>query len=208
MTRTTLATTMAAAGLFAAAGSPIATAGGHVDGDCTLKTPRDAMTYEDAGAVYDCLADAMAEGYAEGPKRWIPKDFVTGYRDWTLASTLPADPGAHGGRFLLTYVNEVGAAEYLKFADEGVAMPAGSVIAKESFTVADDGKAKPGPLFLMQKAEAGASPRTGDWYYMAVQPNGTPMAVNVYTACNACHSAYEDSDYLAYPEEGVRASAD
>ena len=73
-------------------------------------------------------------------------------------------------------------------------------------SIGEDGKAKAGPLFLMQKTARGISPRTNDWYYMAVQPNGTPMAVNVFTACNECHSAYSDSDYLGYPEEDVRAT--
>lgn len=206
MIRTILTAALAAGSLFATATLPHAASGASVSGDCTLATARDAMTYEDAQAVYDCLSAAMHEGYLKGDKRWIPRDFVADYRDWTAASTLPADPGVHGGRFLLTWVNGTGAAEYLKFAEERGAMPEGSVIAKESFTVGEDGTAKPGPLFLMQKTAKGESPRTKDWFYMAVQPDGTPMAVNVFTACNACHSAYADSDNLAYPEEEVRAT--
>lgn len=203
MNRTILIAAIATTGLFAAATMPQA-ASDHVDGDCNLTIPRDDMTNRDAHAVYTCLADAMSVGYQTGDKRWIPAVFVEDYRNWTAASTLPADPGVHGERFLFTYVNSIGAEEYRKFADEDVAMPVGSVIAKESFSVGEDGKAKAGPLFLMQKAEVGASPKTNDWYYMAVAPNGTPMAPNVYTACNACHEAYADSDYMAYPEEDVR----
>jgi|GEM_PF-467569 len=204
MIRTILATTVAAAGLFTAASMSQAASGDHVDADCNLTIPRDDMTNADAHAVYLCMADKLSVGYMTGDKRWIPREFVEGYRTWTPASTLPADPGFHGERFLFTYVNETGAEEYTKFADEDVDMPVGSVIAKESFSIDDNGKAKPGPLFIMQKAAEGASPRTGDWYYMAVAPSGAPMGVNVYTACNECHQAYEDSDYMAYPEEDVR----
>ena len=39
----------------------------------------------------------------KGDKRWIPAEFVADYRGWTPANTLPANPGFHGGRFLLTY---------------------------------------------------------------------------------------------------------
>lgn len=205
MKRIALTTCIAvAAGLFGVASLPQAADGDHVDANCNLTIERDSMTNRDAHAVYECLAEQMTKGYLTGNKRWIPREFVEQYRTWTPASTLPAAPGFHGERFLFTYVNEIGAAEYTRFAEDDVAMPVGSVIAKESFSIGEDGKAKPGPLFLMQKAEAGASPRTGDWYYMAVQPNGTPMAVNVYKACNECHEAYEDQDYMAYPEEDVR----
>lgn len=204
MNRTILTAAIVATGLFATATMSQA-ANDHVDADCNLTIPRDDMTNADAHAVYTCLADTMSVGYQTGDKRWIPGEFVKDYRTWTPASTLPADPGVHGERFLFTYVNAIGAKEYMKYADEDVAMPVGSVIAKESFFVGENGKSKPGPLFLMQKAETGASPKTNDWYYMMVSPKGTPMAVNVYKACNECHQGgYADSDYMAYPEEDVR----
>lgn len=84
-------------------------------------------------------------------------------------------------------------------------IPAGTVIAKESFAVTDKGKVQKGPLFLMQKVAAGTSPETMDWYYMAVAPNGTPMAVPVMTACNRCHMGnYGDRGGLGYPIEEAR----
>ena len=127
MIRTILTATVAATGLFAAAGLSQAASEAHVDADCNLTVDRDAMTNVDAHAVYLCLADTLGAGYLKGDKRWIPRAFIEDFRSWTPASTLPADPGFHGGRFLFTYVNPVGAEEYLKFADEDVAMPVGSV---------------------------------------------------------------------------------
>ncbi|MHA1528434.1 MAG: cytochrome P460 family protein [Alphaproteobacteria bacterium] len=165
----------------------------------------DDLIFEEAQVVYDCIAADLHAGYMKGDKKWIPAEFVADYRNWTPANTLPANPGFHGGRFLLTWINEVGAEEYLKFADEDVNIPAGAVIAKESFAVTVAGKVKKGPLFIMQKVEAGVSPETNDWYYMAVAPNGTPMAVNVMKACNECHMEnYGFQGGLGYPDPEVR----
>ena len=88
------------------------------------------MSYDEAQAVYDCLKAELYDGYQKGSKRWIPAEFVSDYRNWTPASTLPANPGVHSERFLFTYVNDVGAAAYLEFKEEGAKMPAGTVIAK------------------------------------------------------------------------------
>ena len=173
---------------------------------CKTDVPVDDMTYEDAGKLYDCLQGKMADGYIKGPKRWIPKKYVEDYRTWTPASTLPANPGVHGERYLMTWVSPEGADEYMKFADEGVKIPAGTIIAKESFTVNKKGVAKAGPLFIMEKVAAGKSPKTNDWYYMMVSPKGVPQGVNVYKACQECHANYLESDQVAYPEEEVRAS--
>ena len=163
------------------------------------------LTYEDAKTVYDCIEADLHAGYAAGDKKWIPSEFVTDYRNWTPASTLPANPGFHGGRFLLTWVTEPGAQEYNKYKDADVNIPAGTVIAKESFAVNDEGKVQMGPLFIMQKVEAGKSPETMDWYYMMVAPNGAPQAVPVMTACNECHIGnFGHQGGLGYPVEEAR----
>ncbi len=199
--RSTLRTGAAAAG-FAFAVSVVPAA---AKTDCDPGKDGNDLTFEEAQVVYDCIAADLHAGYMKGDKKWIPAEFVRDYRNWTPANTLPANPGFHGGRFLLTYINEVGAAEYLKFAEENVNIPAGTVIAKESFAVSEDGKVKPGPLFFMQKVAAGVSPETDDWYYMAVAPNGKPMAVPVMTACNECHiGIYGSQGGLGYPDPEVR----
>lgn len=171
---------------------------------CNAAKPGSELTGVEAKAVYDCLKDAMVAGYAKGDKQWVPQGYVADYRSWTPASTFPAAPGFHGERFLLTYVNPVGAALYLQYLDTGVTMPAGTVIAKESFSVDGQGKASAGPLFLMEKVKAGTSPQTGDWYYMMVAPDGSPQAVNVVEACHACHAGFEGSDGLGYPVPEAR----
>jgi len=172
---------------------------------CDPGKPGGDLTHDEAQAVYDCIKEDLHAGYMTGDKMWIPAAFVADYRGWTPANTLPANPGFHGGRFLLTFVSEPGASAYLEYKDENVDIPAGTVIAKESFAVDDAGKVEKGPLFIMQKVEAGKSPETMDWYYMAVAPNGSPMAVPVMTACNECHMGnFGHQGGLGYPVEEVR----
>ncbi len=174
-----------------------------IDANCNVNKSVDDISYREAHDVYLCLEKKMFEGYNTGPKKWVNPNHVGQFRTWQAASTLPANPGVHSERFLFTYVNPVGAAAYTQFA-EGVKMPVGTVIAKESFSINSKGKSKPGPVFFMEKVAAGTSPKTGDWFYTMVAPTGKPQAVNVFKACHECHSGFEDSDFLGYPDEEVR----
>jgi hypothetical protein len=193
----TLRTVAAAAGIVSIASFAQAACDPGKDGN--------DLTFDDAQVVYDCIAAELHTGYMTGDKRWIPAEYVADYRNWTSANTLPANPGFHGGRFLLTWVNGIGAEEYLKYKDEDVNIPAGTVIAKESFAVSEAGKVQKGPLFIMEKVAAGVSPETDDWYYMMVAPNGAPQAVPVITACSECHQGnFGFRGGLGYPDEDVR----
>lgn len=167
--------------------------------ECKAAKPGSELSYAEANVVYDCIADALHAGYKTGEKRWVNSDHVAGYRGWTRASTVPANPGWHTERFLMTWVNETGAAEYLKYA-ENPTIPAGTVIAKESFAVAEDGSVQNGPLFLMEKVAAGTSPQTDDWFYTMVSAKGSPMAINVVAACSECHQGnFAAQGGLGYP---------
>lgn len=174
-----------------------------VDANCNVNKSVDDVSYREAHDVYLCLERKMFDGYNTGPKRWVNANHVGQFRTWTPASTLPANPGVHSNRFLFTYVNPIGAAAYTQFAD-GVKMPVGTVIAKESFSINSKGKSKPGPVFFMEKVAAGTSPKTGDWFYTMVAPSGKPQAVNVFKACHECHSGFSDSDFLGYPDAEVQ----
>lgn len=149
--------------------------------------------------IYACIKDDMVAGYAkEGDA------VASAYRDWTVTSTRPAVAGAHGNRLLQTFANDVAAEQYLKFAEDGVTMPVGSVLAKESITISAKKKAAvPGPLFVMTKGEPGSVPETNDWVYAGLQPNGKPMKFK-QSFCHDCHVAWEAQDMLAYPLEEVR----
>ena len=171
---------------------------------CSAGKAGDELSLAEANVVYNCIADSLHAGYKKGNKRWINPDHVANYRGWVQASTLPANPGWHTERFLMTWVNEVGAAEYLKYA-ENPNIPAGTVIAKESFSVGADGSVKKGPLFLMEKVAAGKSPKTDDWYYSMVSAKGVPQGINVQTACVDCHTGnFKNQGSLGYPVEEAR----
>ncbi len=171
-------------------------------GDCAVdvEDPFD-LEEADVNALYDCIKDKMIAGYTKGDN-----EVAAAYRDWTVSATRPAVAGPHGNRLLLTFANDIAAEHYLKFAEEGVKMPVGSVLAKESIKVSTKKKkAIVGPLFIMTKLEAGGAPETDDWLYGGVQPNGKPMKFK-QSFCHDCHSAWEDQDSLAYPLEDVRVS--
>ncbi|WP_349359851.1 cytochrome P460 family protein [Stappia sp.] len=174
---------------------------------CVADKAGHALTPADASALYACLAEDLHAGYRAGDKRWIPAEFVDDYRSWTAVSAFPAAPGVHGTRFLMTYVNAIGAETYLRYQEAGVTMPEGTVMAMESFAVNDEGQVQNGPLFLMQKVTAGTSPETGDWYYMAVTPAGAPMTMNVITACSDCHQgSFGARDGVGYPVPEARVT--
>lgn len=159
------------------------------------------LTEEQIASVYDCLKDQMVEGYSkEG------SEIGMNYRDWTVTGTRPAVAGPHGERLLQTFVNAIGAEEYLRYAEEDVAMPVGSVIAKESISFSKKKKeARVGPLFIMTKVAEGEAPEAGDWVYSGIQPNGKPMKFK-QSFCADCHLNWEEQDSLAYPLEEVRLS--
>lgn len=170
--------------------------------DCPISVT-DPFELDEAAinAIYACIKDDLASGYA---KEADP--IATAYRGWTVSGTRPAVAGPHGNRLLLTFANEVAAEQYLKFAEEGVKMPVGSILAKESINIdVKKGAATPGPLFTMTKGEAGSAPETGDWVYGGTQPNGKPMKFK-QSFCHDCHVAWEAQDMLAYPLPEVRVS--
>lgn len=177
------------------------TAGTASAQDCT-SAEVDPFEIDDAGvvALYDCIKDALAAGYAKGDN-----EVAKVYRTWAATATRPGVAGPHGNRFLMTFANDVAAEQYLKFEDEGVVMPVGSVLAKESFKISKKGKVRRGPLFLMTKVAAGEADETANWVYGGVQPNGKPMKFK-QSFCHNCHEAYEDQDSLGYPLEEVRVT--
>ena len=192
----------AAAAALLALGAGGAHAASHAK-SCKAAGGPDDISFDEANKVYQCLTEKMYKGYQKGAKRWIPLDYVANYKNWRAASTAPANPGPHTNRFLFTRVNEIGFDAYTKYAED-VTMPVGTVISKESFTISKKGKAKPGPLFIMEKVAPGTSPSTNDWYYMMVSAKGAPVAVNVARDCHECHSGFDFQDSLGYPVEEVR----
>ena len=189
---------LVAAGAFATAlcFSPAAFAA------CTTEVKKDDLTDEQVQALYDCIKEELRAGYAaQGGEN------TAEYTSWGAAATLPAAPGVHGKRFLMTFVNDIGFEEYTKFSDERGPMPVGTIIAKESFNVNKKGKVAKGPLFFMTKAAAGGeADQYGNWVYAAFSAKGKAMKIK-QKFCHDCHGAYEDQDSLGYPVADYRISS-
>ena len=183
-----------AAGLFA--GMAMSSA---AHADCTTEVKKADLNNEQVQSLYDCIKSELREGYASKGV-----DLTSDYAGWKAAATLPAAPGVHGKRFLMTFVNDTGFEEYVKYSDERGPMPVGSILAKESFNVSKKGKVKKGPLFFMTKVAAGGdAEKFGNWVYAAVTPKGKAMKVK-QGFCHGCHEAFEDQDAMGYPAEEVR----
>lgn len=167
--------------------------------ECTFDKAKDDFEQADIDALYDCLKDQMAEGYASQGH-----EVGSVYRDWKVTATGAAAPGAHGSRFLLTFANDVAYDQYVTYnEDGGFSMPVGSVLAKESFTLSKKNKPRRGPLFIMTKVAAGEADEFDNWVYSAVQPKGKVMKIK-QSFCHDCHVAFEDQDSMGYPDSDVR----
>lgn len=121
------------------------------------------------------------------------------YRGWTRFSRIPYPAEAHGVRFMNNYANAVARDAYALFEKAGT-MPAGSVLAKDSFIVSPDGAVSVGPLFVMTKQPAHTSDATRDWLYEQVLPEGrVRRGSDIQRFCNNCHRrAGARDDYLMF----------
>ncbi len=166
---------------------------------CTFEG--DVYDLDEAGvaALYACIDDTLAASYAADNH---PVGSV--YRDWQVTSTGAYVPGVHGNRLLLTFANDVAYDDYVQYRfEEGFTMPTGSVLAKESFSLTNDGAPRVGPLFIMTKVDAGEADEFDNWVYSAVRANGKPMNIS-QSFCHDCHAAYVDQDSMGYPAPDVR----
>lgn len=170
---------------------------------CTSPVEKDDLTDAQVDAIYECIKEDLRAGYAKSDNPWAKE-----YPTWGATATRPAAPGVHGNRFLNTFVNEIGHAEYVKFLDERGPMPVGSVLAKEVFAVNKKKEVKKGQLFFMEKVAAGGdADQYGNWVYSVIKANGKPQKIS-QKFCHDCHGAYSDQDSMGYPDEDVRISAE
>lgn len=162
-----------------------------------------ALTNADALAIYAEIADQMALGYEGADHPAAGK-----YRKWRLYNNAPFRSATHGNRYVNNYGNSL-TRDYVKM-DETVRMPAGAVLAKDSFTVTADGDVFGAPLFLMEKLAAGASPKTNDWRYVMILPDGSLFgdsqggAAEKVSFCHSCHRAVEKADNLFFVPKKFR----
>ncbi len=158
----------------------------------------------EAERVYRGLAGEMAAGY-----RLSGDPVAKAYSGWRRYNIAPYRSATHGNRYLNNYAN-ARARAYGRFEAAG-RLPVGSVIAKDSFTVTEDGAVHPGPLFIMEKMPAGFKYVTGDWRYGMIMPDGSVFGVTDGLGaqrvefCIACHLAREELDHLYFIPEEYRA---
>lgn len=167
-----------------------------------------ALGAADALIVYDRIVDTMVAGYI------LSRDPVAlDYRDWRRFNRAPYRSATHGERFVNNYANAVAAPSYGALK-EGVGMPVGAILAKDSFAVTKQGDVFSGPLFIMEKMPEGFAPAARDWKYVMIMPDGSYFGESGGDSdervefCIDCHRvAGDDEDHLFYVPEGNRAQS-
>ncbi|MHA1154083.1 MAG: cytochrome P460 family protein [Alphaproteobacteria bacterium] len=160
------------------------------------------LTDAEAVAAYDCLLNEMKAAYAKSGN-----DIAVSYANWPRYSKQAYQSGTHGGRYVQNYANAKARA-YGAYEQAGQ-MPVGSVLAKDSFAVQPNGRVSGGPLFLMEKMNAGFNADTGNWRYTMIMPNGSVFGTTGGAGgaklqfCADCHLsvAPEVDSMLFMPEE-------
>ncbi len=162
-----------------------------------VQTPA-TLSPEEAEAIYRRVVDDMARAYI------LSQDVnAERYQQWPRYNTSPYQSATHGNRYINSYANAL-ARDYdrLSEIDE---LPAGAVLAKDSFAVTDQGDVFLGPLFLMEKMEKGFDPEGRDWRYSMIMPDGSYFgrtggdAEEQVVFCRTCHQAAgEENDHLFF----------
>ncbi len=164
------------------------------------------LTDAEAVKVYDCLMKEMKAAYAKSDDAT-----AVSYQAWPRYSRHAYVSGTHGNRYVQNYANATARA-YGAYEKAG-RMPAGSVLAKDSFAVTPNGKVSIGPLFIMEKMNAGFNSASGDWRYSMIMPNGAVFGATKGAGskkvafCAGCHiSVAPDVDSMFFLPEEYRVS--
>ncbi len=158
---------------------------------CAAEPPE--LTPEEAAKAYDCIKDDLLRAYG---KSGHPVAGV--FRSWAVFSTSAYPAEAHGPRYLMNYANAVAAPEYRKYEDLDE-MPLGSIVAKDGFELAYDGKVRIGTLFIMEKKDRGSVPDSGGWNYTLVAANGSIRTdAKLQAFCNGRHMRADDDDFMMF----------
>ncbi|MFQ5983962.1 MAG: hypothetical protein ACE5LL_00430 [Alphaproteobacteria bacterium] len=131
------------------------------------------------------------------------------YQKWRRYNTAPYPSAAHGGWYINHYANGEARA-YGRYEGAGV-MPLGSVLAKDSFSIAEDGTVGTGPLFLMEKMAAGFNANSGDWRYTMIMPDGSIFGTTngvdsrKVAFCVPCHGLVDEGqDHMFFLPKDLR----
>ena len=160
------------------------------------------LTGADALSIYERILKDMIAGYGLSGM-----SFSDSYTFWPRVNTVPYRSAQHGQRFVNNYTNE--AARAYRMYERSGPMPEGAVLVKDSFAVTQRGDVFSGPLFVMEKMPRGFSPKSRDWRYTMIMPDGSLFGTTKGEGgrrvefCITCHAvAGDDHDHLFYvPEE-------
>ena len=150
------------------------------------------------------MLDDLRDAYARSGD-----EHAENYLDWPRFSERPYISATHGNRYVQNYANETAEEEYGQFEDAEV-MLEGSVLAKDSFSVSQQGQGMIGPLFLMEKMEEGFHEASDDWRYTLIQPNGQIVGTTQGEGsenvefCIACHMEGSQADSMLFLPEELR----
>ena len=142
----------------------------------------------DAVTIYNRIRDEMVAAY-----RRSGNAYATKYLKWRKYNITPYRSATHGQRYVNNYAN----ARALAYgrAEKAGRLPEGSVLAKDGFEVTERGDVLTGPLALMEKMQPGFNPRSGDWRYTMIMPDGSLFGTTKgkrserVEFCAACHRA-------------------
>jgi hypothetical protein len=167
-----------------------------------FRVPKPArLSAPDAVSIYDRIRDDMVAAY-----RLSQNPVTERYYTWRRYNQTPYLSATHGDRYINNYAN----AQAKSYGRKGEApMPAGAVLAKDSFTVTAQGDVFTGPLFLMEKMAPGFAPEGRDWRYTMIMPDGSLFGTTNgegserVAFCVSCHKTAGDAaDHLFFvPEE-------
>jgi hypothetical protein len=160
------------------------------------------LTEAEAAKAYDCLLGEMRTAYGKSKS-----PTAKNYLNFGRYSRVAYQSATHGGRYVQNYANEHGKA-YGAFEKAGT-LPVGTLLAKDSFSAAANGKLGVGPLFLMQKMAAGFNKTSRDWKYTMIMPDGKIFGVTggkkaaAVKFCYECHNgvAPDQDSVMLVPEE-------
>lgn len=152
-----------------------------------------ALTDGEARQAYDCVREAMARSYARSGVKAAQT-----YSGWQRFSSAPYPSATHGNRYVNNYANAIAAPYYGRYENAGV-LPAGSILAKDSFVVNDNGRVIFGALALMQKMPPNSATPPGNWRYTLILPDGRLFGssdadeAEKVRFCQSCHAALKNT---------------
>ena len=186
------------------------TKGANPCNPCSPKKMKDkmgkqsALSPAQAKKMFAALMPTLRKAYKGGAHplsdgRWA---------NWKNFASAPYIGATHGGRWLVNHANATAAKVYGQY-EKLKSMPAGGIVAKPSM-VMKNGRAEPGPLFIMEKMVKGWNPATMDWRYAMIMPGGATFGMTKganakkVAFCHECHVGARDNDALLFLPENVR----